>query len=534
MGQTGRPNVRLFWLLWAPVALAQTKGTTNTTGNSTSSWSWSSVPSPPPWANSQASYGYWAAAIHDHLLGNAAGYSKSTVPTSNRVDNHSQAGADVSTQIRFFKVDEVETAKGILRMKVWLRMTWPDLRLSWDPSQFGGVTEIKAHASSFADPETTEYAPAVARSGLRLGSCAAAEQARTSRVCVLSIWVPDITAYNARQGLMHVCDAAMARIYSDGTVYWARACLLDVMCRFSGLIMFPFDTLSCPIEVGGWQTSGTYQGIVPYYNGCADTVKGNEEVRDASALVTLSATCGGRRGSSAAAKAHVAHAWLRRPSLRRTATNRTDGRTHARTLARSLALTCHLMSWRSPARQVAMASYTEYEINRVTCQVDQYMYDDTPGQVWPVLKYRVYLDRSYQYYMFFAIVPSIILTFAGFSVFFMSFQVRRPPPKPTARRPPRPRHRRERVLTLARFASAALLPPAGRRAPRCRRHTRAHERGDQGDALSDDPCVRGAALARDLQPAQLSLHDGRALRVHVRARRPVCASARASRLHQGC
>jgi hypothetical protein len=33
------------------------------------------------------------------------------------------------------------------------------------------------------------------------------------------------------------------------------------MCRFSGLVAFPFDNLTCPIEVGGWKLSGGQQGI---------------------------------------------------------------------------------------------------------------------------------------------------------------------------------------------------------------------------------------------------------------------------------
>ena len=33
------------------------------------------------------------------------------------------------------------------------------------------------------------------------------------------------------------------------------------MCKFSGLASFPFGTLACQIEFGGWHWSGGYQGI---------------------------------------------------------------------------------------------------------------------------------------------------------------------------------------------------------------------------------------------------------------------------------
>ena len=37
---------------------------------------------------------------------------------------------------------------------------------------------------------------------------------------------------------------------------------LEIMCKFSGIIMFPMDTLKCKTEVGGWMWSGINQGIL--------------------------------------------------------------------------------------------------------------------------------------------------------------------------------------------------------------------------------------------------------------------------------
>ena len=81
--------------------------------------------------------------------------------------NYSAAGTDVKMQLRFFKALSVESAEGLLSIKVWLRMQWSDLRLSWNPADYGGITTVQFHASSFATPEDSE------------------------------IWLPDITAYAA-------------------------------------------------------------------------------------------------------------------------------------------------------------------------------------------------------------------------------------------------------------------------------------------------------------------------------------------------
>ena len=37
--------------------------------------------------------------------------------------------------------------------------------------------------------------------------------------------------------------------------------ILEVMCRFSGLINFPSDRLSCNVEIGGWALGGGLQGV---------------------------------------------------------------------------------------------------------------------------------------------------------------------------------------------------------------------------------------------------------------------------------
>ena len=46
----------------------------------------------------------------------------------------------MSMQIRFFKIQQVQTGIGTMRIQVWLRMSWIDTRLAWNESEFGGVT----------------------------------------------------------------------------------------------------------------------------------------------------------------------------------------------------------------------------------------------------------------------------------------------------------------------------------------------------------------------------------------------------------
>lgn len=111
-------------------------------------------------------------------------------------------------------------------------MSWVDERLSWDPEQHGGITQVPFIGSAITLPEETE------------------------------IWLPDITLYNSHVGQTQTLEpAGAAMVQSNGAIFWSRPGMLDVLCRFSGLVAFPFDRLSCKMEFGGWMFSGGYQGI---------------------------------------------------------------------------------------------------------------------------------------------------------------------------------------------------------------------------------------------------------------------------------
>ena len=198
-------------------------------------------------ANYAYNYTSYATSLRQQLLQN---YDMAVPPTSQRSSGfspYSEAGTDVSVQMRFFKVMSVSTSEGKMMLRVWLRLAWTDTRLSWDPSQHGGITSVKFFASSFSNREDTE------------------------------IWLPDATVYNSVHGLMSSFEPAMARASSDGTIFWSRQGSLEVLCRFSGLVMFPFDELSCPIDLGGWIAGAGTQGIISNENGCA-AIDGSEEV----------------------------------------------------------------------------------------------------------------------------------------------------------------------------------------------------------------------------------------------------------------
>eukprot|EP00966_Prymnesium_polylepis_P250662 5796329-Prymnesium_polylepis.1 len=146
----------------------------------------------------QASYSYVRAsqALRKKLL---ADYDRKTAPFSRRRPGHSALGTDVAMQIRFFKTEEVDVAKGSMRLKVWLRFEWNDMRLSWNPRE-ENVTQLILDQS---EP-----------------------------------WLPDITHFNAKAGInskQEGFEEADLKLRFNGDLFWSRQGILIVLCKFSGL-----------------------------------------------------------------------------------------------------------------------------------------------------------------------------------------------------------------------------------------------------------------------------------------------------------
>ena len=161
-------------------------------------------------------------------------YDKLTPPISSAGTN------PIKMEVRFFKIESVQSLSSVMRLKVWLRLLWRDERLSWDPKAHGGVDQLWFNSRALTDPEATE------------------------------IWLPDVQAYNSGAGIEQTLDPATAMVSPTGDIFWSRPGVLEVLCRFSGLVAFPFDQPSCSIEFGGWSLSGVYQGLMLKDLGWAD------------------------------------------------------------------------------------------------------------------------------------------------------------------------------------------------------------------------------------------------------------------------
>jgi hypothetical protein len=133
-------------------------------------------------------------------------------------------------QLRFQKVISVSSATGKMTFKAWLRLSWDDDRLRWDPALYGGITSTQIHAYELSSKWS-------------------------------KIWTPDLAIFNSEGSLSGMMESQHATVYNTGHVFWSRPGIFTITCKFSGLVAFPWDELRCVMDMGAWNLAADLQGL---------------------------------------------------------------------------------------------------------------------------------------------------------------------------------------------------------------------------------------------------------------------------------
>ncbi|VBB33975.1 unnamed protein product [Acanthocheilonema viteae] len=105
-----------------------------------------------------------------------------------------------------------------LKLSQLLDVTWTDIKLRWNPDEYGGVNML--------------YVPSD------------------------MIWIPDIVLYNNADGNYQVSLSTKAKLSFNGTVEWTPPAIYKSMCQIN-VEWFPFDEQTCEMKFGSW----TYGGL---------------------------------------------------------------------------------------------------------------------------------------------------------------------------------------------------------------------------------------------------------------------------------
>ena len=150
-------------------------------------------------------------------------------------------GITIGLQLRIFKVIDVNLATGRLVLKIWRRMQWYDDRLRYNLSEWPGVVP-----------------PFLVYPGRRGGE---------GHYIDNNLWTPDVVMYNALSLPDTSLETGAAWVHPDGRVWSSVPGVVEVSCRFTGLVAFPRDRLSCPIEFGHWSYSDVVNNLTALNGG---------------------------------------------------------------------------------------------------------------------------------------------------------------------------------------------------------------------------------------------------------------------------
>ncbi|XP_068751127.1 neuronal acetylcholine receptor subunit alpha-10-like isoform X3 [Montipora capricornis] len=136
--------------------------------------------------------------------------------TNVRPVNNSLDAVNVTLDITFHGVIDMDEKYQILTTDIWLRQEWTNQMVKWNPADFGGLKQITIDSSQ--------------------------------------IWQPDIVLYN---NVFEEFDGRMdnvktrVRVHNDGYCYWAAPFVFKTSCRFD-VRDFPYDEQRCELKFGSW------------------------------------------------------------------------------------------------------------------------------------------------------------------------------------------------------------------------------------------------------------------------------------------
>uniref|UniRef100_A0A0R3RFY1 Acetylcholine receptor subunit alpha-type unc-63 n=1 Tax=Elaeophora elaphi TaxID=1147741 RepID=A0A0R3RFY1_9BILA len=151
-----------------------------------------------------------ASRLFEDLL---VDYNKLVRPVDNKTD-----ALVVRFKLKLSQLLDVHEKNQIMTTNVWLQHTWTDVKLRWNPEEYGGVNVL--------------YVPSD------------------------MIWIPDIVLYNNADGNYQVSLLTKAKLSPNGTVEWAPPAIYKSMCQIN-VEWFPFDEQTCEMKFGSW----TYGGL---------------------------------------------------------------------------------------------------------------------------------------------------------------------------------------------------------------------------------------------------------------------------------
>uniref|UniRef100_A0A1I7WTX0 Neur_chan_LBD domain-containing protein n=1 Tax=Heterorhabditis bacteriophora TaxID=37862 RepID=A0A1I7WTX0_HETBA len=129
----------------------------------------------------------------------------------------------IEFKLKLCQLVDVHEKDQVLTTKGWLIHHWFDHRLSWNPSEYGGI--------------------------------------RLMHIPGEMIWLPDIILYNNAHGSPSVNAITKAYVQYNGIVTWQPPVIYYSFCNIN-IEWYPYDIQMCELKFGSWTYSGTQLDLI--------------------------------------------------------------------------------------------------------------------------------------------------------------------------------------------------------------------------------------------------------------------------------
>ncbi|CAF1094887.1 unnamed protein product [Rotaria sordida] len=124
---------------------------------------------------------------------------------------------NVTLGLKLSQLSDIDERNQIMTTNVWLEHEWTDYKLTWTPSEYGGIDVLEIPSSN--------------------------------------IWVPDIVLYNNADGTYEVNTITKAHVFWNGTIKWNPPVIYKSYCAID-IQYYPFDEQNCALKFGTWTHNG--------------------------------------------------------------------------------------------------------------------------------------------------------------------------------------------------------------------------------------------------------------------------------------
>ncbi|KAL7064807.1 hypothetical protein AAHC03_04697 [Spirometra sp. Aus1] len=152
-----------------------------------------------------------ASRLYDVLM-NQQPYNKIIRPVRNFNDT-----LTVFFGLGLLQLMDVDEVNQVITSNVLVSLEWTDIKLTWRPEDFGGVTNL------FIPSEL--------------------------------LWLPDLLLYNNADGNYVIDIMTKATVFYNGTVRWTPPAIFKSSCHIN-VEYFPYDIQECSMKFGTWTHNG--------------------------------------------------------------------------------------------------------------------------------------------------------------------------------------------------------------------------------------------------------------------------------------